>query len=89
MVGIMVRISATDASRNFSGLLNRVAAGDEIELVRNGSPVAVIRPARERLVEPGDLLDLISSGPQLDRGFAADVDAARDELGPPQDRWRS
>jgi predicted nucleic acid-binding protein len=32
----MVRMTATDVSRNFSSVLNRVHEGEEIEIVRNG-----------------------------------------------------
>ena len=41
----MMRMTATEASRSFSELLNRVQAGEEIEVTRNGAPVAVIAPA--------------------------------------------
>ena len=42
-------MTATDAARGFSDVLNRVAAGEEVEVVRNGAPVAVIGPPKARL----------------------------------------
>ena len=35
-VGGVVRLGATEVSRHFSDVLNRVAAGEEIGIVRNG-----------------------------------------------------
>jgi hypothetical protein len=32
----MVRMSATEVARNFSAVVNRVLAGEEIEVIRNG-----------------------------------------------------
>src|SRR5207248_2723018 len=44
------RLSATDAARSFSELLNRVLDGEEIEITRAGAPVAVIGPPRARFL---------------------------------------
>src|SRR5680860_395769 len=39
----MTRLSATEVARSFSAIVNRVGAGEEIEVVRNGVPVATGR----------------------------------------------
>ena len=41
-------MTATDAARSFSEVLNRVTAGEEIEVIRSGAPVAVISPPKAR-----------------------------------------
>ncbi len=84
----MVRLSATDAARGFSDVLNRVAAGEEIEVVRNGMTVAVIRPPRPHFVSAERFRDLVGSG-TLDEGFLADVRALREAAEPPEDPWQS
>ncbi len=42
----MARLSATETARNFSAILNRVATGEEFEITRNGTTIAVIGPPR-------------------------------------------
>jgi prevent-host-death family protein len=86
----MARLSATEVARNFSNVLDRVAAGEEIEVVRNGSPVAVITPPRARLVSAERLRELMASAPPVDERFAEDLRSIRREAGPaPGDPWRS
>jgi prevent-host-death family protein len=75
----VTRLSATAAARNFSELLNRVAAGEEIEITRSGATVAVISPPRARFVSPARFRALFADGPRADDRFADDVrDAVRD-----------
>ena len=38
----MTRMTATEAARSFSEVLNRVASGEVVEVTRSGAPVAVI-----------------------------------------------
>lgn len=76
-------MTATEAARSFSDVLNRVAAGEEIEIVRNGAPVAVIRPVKARFVSAERLREIIGPGGTLDDAFADDVRAIRRESGPP------
>lgn len=38
------RVTARDLSRNTSEILDRVAAGERIEVTRNGVPIAVLTP---------------------------------------------
>lgn len=85
----MVRMSATEAARNFSDLLNRVSAGERIEITRSGSPVAVIEPAPVRLVSSTHLRELLKSAPRPDEAFGDDLRTLRSTIQPPLDPWRS
>jgi prevent-host-death family protein len=86
----MARLSATEVARKFSDVLNRVAAGEQIEVVRNGTPVAVIGPPRPRLLSADRLRELIASAPPVDEEFAEDLRRIRREAGrAPEDPWRS
>jgi antitoxin (DNA-binding transcriptional repressor) of toxin-antitoxin stability system len=86
----MTRLSATEVAREFSAVVNRIGAGEEIDVVRNGVPVVRMRP-----VGPGHLVsaarwrELMNSAPTPDDDFAADVEAGRDAIGPPSGAWPS
>lgn len=82
-------MTATDAARGFSDVLNRVAAGEEVEVVRNGAPVAVIGPPRARLISADRFRELLASAPSIDDKFADDLRAVRESAGAPEDRWAS
>ncbi|MER3409371.1 MAG: hypothetical protein C4305_02090 [Thermoleophilia bacterium] len=69
----MARLAATEVSRNFSAVLNRVAAGEEIEVIRNGAPIAAIRPARGKLLSAQRFRQLFASAPPVDARLAADL----------------
>ena len=85
----MTRITATEAARNFSDVLNRVAAGEEFEIIRNDAPVALIGPPRARFLSADRLRELLT-GFEPDEDFAADLRAIRKEAGPPpDDPWPS
>ena len=78
-------ISATDAVREFSELLNRVKfRGERYIIERTGKPVARIEPTdpsprRRTLSELGRLLDeLPRLGDELE-SFAADIEVTRRE----------
>jgi prevent-host-death family protein len=78
-----MRLTVSEAARHFSAVLGRVAAGEEIEVVRNGAPVAVIAPPRSS--EPfGEPLEWT---PNADGSFADDIRALRAELKLPEDAW--
>jgi prevent-host-death family protein len=78
----MVRMSATEVSRDFSSVLNRVDAGEEIEIVRNGSPIAELRPpSGPRGLSGAGFKALMERLPALDEDFARDVEEARRALG--------
>jgi prevent-host-death family protein len=85
----MTRMTATEAARNFSEVLNRVADGEEIELTRSGAAVAVISPPKSRLISADRFRVLIATAPALDATFVGDVRAARESVGPPEDAWPS
>jgi antitoxin (DNA-binding transcriptional repressor) of toxin-antitoxin stability system len=76
----MLRMTAAEAARHFSAVLGRVAAGEEIEVVRDGATVAVIAPP------PGSRRALRG----LQRGgdsFADDLAALQAELEAPPEAW--
>jgi prevent-host-death family protein len=84
------RLTATEAARNFSEVLNRVAAGEEFEIVRNGAPVAILAPPRVRLLPASRLTALLRSLPSVDAAFAEDLRRIRREAGPPPESpWPS
>ena len=82
-------MTATEAARSFSELLNRVAAGEEIEVTRSGAEVAVISPPKSRLMTAERFRELIATAPLPDERFLTDVRAARESVGPPEDAWPS
>jgi prevent-host-death family protein len=85
----MARTTATEAARNFSELLNRVAAGEEVELIRNGAPVAVMTPVKGFTISAERFAELMASAPAPDEDFADELRALRESVGPPRDRWPS
>lgn len=85
----MVRMTATRAAREFSDVLNRVAEGEEIEITRNDAPVAVLSPARSRLLSAERFRLLMAAAPPVDAGFAADLRAIREAIDVPETTWPS
>lgn len=85
----MTRMTATDAARSFSELLNRVADGEEIEVTRSGAAVALISPPKSRVISADRFRELIATAPAPDAEFARDIRAARESVGPPEDAWPS
>jgi antitoxin (DNA-binding transcriptional repressor) of toxin-antitoxin stability system len=85
---VMTSMTATEVSRNFSAVINRVAAGEEIEIVRNGATVAELRqPPRPRRLAGEAWRAFIAGLPAVDGDFARDVEEARASVGPPVSRW--
>jgi len=82
-------MTATEAARTFSDVLNRVAAGEEVEITRSGAPVAVIGPPKGRLVSAERFRELLATAPRPDEDFADDVRALRRASGPPGEPWPS
>lgn len=70
-------------------MLNRVAAGEEFEITRNGATVAELRPARARLVSAERFREMMASAPRPDPDFLSDLRAIREESGPIEDAWQS
>ncbi len=85
----MARLTATEASRNFSAVLDRVSAGERIEITRGGTPVAVIEPPAARLVSSAHLREILARAPRPDEEFTHDVRALRSAIGPPREPWPS
>jgi antitoxin (DNA-binding transcriptional repressor) of toxin-antitoxin stability system len=81
-------MTASEAARHFSAVLGRVAAGEEIEVVRDGAPVAVIAPP-PRSVSVQPVRDLTRSAPSGFRSFADDLRALEAELEAPPDAWNT
>lgn len=89
----MSDVTVTQVARNFAEYINRVAYRREsFTLLRGKKPLAELRPlpTGTRLSElPG----LLASVPRLTEAeaddLAADLDAARDELGAVRDAWQS
>jgi prevent-host-death family protein len=82
-------MTATEVARSFSEVLNRVAAGEEIEVTRSGAAVATIGPPTRHLVSAARFRDLIAGAPSPDDEFAAYVRALRDTIGAPVTSWPS
>ncbi len=83
-----MRMTATEVARNFSAVINRVGAGEEIEIVRNGMPVAELHgPSKPRRLKGDAWRRFVDSLPPVDRDFARDVEEARRRIGPPVSRW--
>jgi prevent-host-death family protein len=86
----MTRLSATEVARNFSEVVNRVGAGEEVEVVRNGIPVMQLRPPKPAQVLPiARWRELLAGAPGVDGEFKEDVEAARKRLEPPRSAWPS
>jgi prevent-host-death family protein len=86
----VARLTATEVARRFSEILNRVAGGEEIEVTRGGSPVAVITPPRQRLLPAERFRELMASAPPVDDDFATEVRQIRREVGmAPESAWPS
>lgn len=85
----MSRMTATEAARSFSDVLNRVAAGEEVEVTRAGAPVATIAPVRTRLLSAERFRELIATAPAPDDEFAGDLRALRATVAAPDEPWPS
>lgn len=67
----MRTISATEASRRFSDLLDAIEAGDTVTVTRGNRPIAEIRPAPRRTGR--DLRAALAAIPPPDDRFTADI----------------
>ncbi|OFV88488.1 MAG: hypothetical protein A3J75_05590 [Acidobacteria bacterium RBG_16_68_9] len=64
------RVSATDAARTFSDLLNRVQyRGERFIVERGGAPVCEMAPARPVRFMLSDLAGLLRAAPKPDAGY--------------------
>ncbi len=89
----MSDVTVTQVARNFAEYVNRVAYRREsFTLLRGKRPVAELRPlpTGARLSELPGLLASLPRLTEAEAGeLAADVDAAREELGEARDAWQS
>jgi antitoxin (DNA-binding transcriptional repressor) of toxin-antitoxin stability system len=86
----MTRLSATDVAREFSSVVSRVGAGEEVEVLRNGVPVLQMRPVSSgHLVSADRWRELMDAAPAPDEDFARDVEAGREAVGLPNGAWPS
>jgi prevent-host-death family protein len=67
-------ITATEASRKFSDLLDAIERGESVTVTRGNRPVAEIRPARRRTGR--DLRAALSATTPPDERFADDIAGA-------------
>lgn len=76
----MADVSATDANRYFSKLLQRVENGEHITITKDGKPVAVLTPAgpseERRKAAHARMMELMKKGMDID--YTGPLD--RDEL---------
>lgn len=70
-----IRISATEAARSFSALLDRVAGGSEATIERHAEPVALLTPVESA---PRRLSDCI--GVRISRSSSAPDSKFHDDL---------
>lgn len=81
----MRTITATEASRRFSDLLDAIEAGESVTITRGDRAVAEVRPARRRTGR--DLREAIAHLPGSDDRLAEDIaaglEAVRDDVGNP------
>jgi len=83
-------MSATEVARNFSAVINRVLAGEEIQVIRNGMPVVELRaPSKPRSLKGEAWRKFVADLPAVDPDFARDVQDARAKLGYPKPAWPS
>lgn len=85
----MPKLTATDVSRSFSAVLNRVRAGEEFEITRSGATVAVMGPPKHRLASAERFRECLASAPPVDDDFARDVLEIRASVGAPESPWPS
>jgi prevent-host-death family protein len=85
----MMRLTATEVARNLSAVLGRVSRGEKVEVLRNGTPIAVITPPETRFLTGSELREMLRTLPAVDEDFARDIDELRRDTGPPEERWPS
>lgn len=72
----MRTMTATEASRNFSDLLDLIQAGETVRITRGNEPIAEVGPARRRTGADLEAAILAAELPPLDEDFERDIDEA-------------
>ena len=68
-------ISATDAVRNFSDLLNRIRyRGEEFVIERGGEPICRMVPVGPKKCTVADLVHILRTAPKPDPGYWDDLE---------------
>jgi antitoxin (DNA-binding transcriptional repressor) of toxin-antitoxin stability system len=82
-------ISATQAARNFSDLLNRVHYRREVFIIeRGGSPICRFEPAGPPRCTAGSLTELLRTAPKPDAEFWNDLERITASQPPaPEVQW--
>jgi prevent-host-death family protein len=72
----IVRLTATEAARDFSALLDRIETGQRAIIERHSKPVALIVPApfAARRLSESAALPLARPSARLDGGFEKDLE---------------
>jgi antitoxin (DNA-binding transcriptional repressor) of toxin-antitoxin stability system len=83
------RISSTEASRNFSEILNLVRyRGESFVVERGGEAICEIRPAAAPPFTGADLVAVLRSLPPVDEGYLLELEAlARNQPPLPESPW--
>ncbi len=64
------RVTATEAAKKFSDILNRVAyKGDSFVVERRGKPLCEISPIKGKKLRTRELIKLLKSGPHPDEDY--------------------
>jgi antitoxin (DNA-binding transcriptional repressor) of toxin-antitoxin stability system len=90
LIFMTTRVSATEAVRSFSDLLNRIRyRGEEFVVERAGEPVCRMTPAAPtKRMSLRALIALLREIPKADASYASDVRrAARSQGRPPRTPW--
>ena len=85
-------MSVTEAARNFAECVNRAHyQNTTFTLLKNGSPVALLGPADQKICLGRDLAEALSRTALPDaeaKAWRRDLLAARKTLEAPRDKWR-
>lgn len=81
----MKTITATEASRGFSDLLDAIEAGETVVVTRGNRPIAEIRPARRKTGR--DLAAALADTTPPNHEFVADIASAVELLITESDPW--
>ncbi len=69
------KLSATEAARNFSEILNRVKyRGESFIIERNGEAIGKLRPATPSRFAARDLVGLLKALPEVDADYLRDLE---------------
>lgn len=83
------RVSATEAARNFSELMNRIRyRGETFVVTRGGDPICELRPVAATRFTGADLVTLVRSLPEVDGEYLDAVEeAVRSQPALPDSPW--